>query len=67
MLKPEFVQITRQNKIAEAEFYPMINAIYEQVWQNLLPPQILTDGLATRRANNIITQPDAPISGAVPR
>ena len=27
MLKPEFVQITRQKQIAENEFYPMINAL----------------------------------------
>lgn len=65
MLKPEFVQITRQNKIAEDEYYPMISAIYEQVWQNLLPPQILTDGLTTKRANNIITPSDASVPDCV--
>ncbi len=65
MLKPEFVQITRQNKIAEEEFYPMISAMYEQIWQNLLPPQILTDGLTTRIANNVITPPDAPVPDCI--
>jgi uncharacterized protein len=65
MLKPEFVQITRRNKIAEDEFYPMISAMYEQIWQNLLPPQILTDGLTTRVANNVITPPDAPVPDCV--
>jgi uncharacterized protein len=65
MLKPEFVQITRQNKISEEEFYPMINAMYEQIWQNLLPPQILTDGLTTKLANNIITPSDAPVPDCV--
>lgn len=61
MEKTGFVQITRQKKIAEKEFYPVINAMYEQIWQNLLPPQILTDGLTTRVANNVITPPDALI------
>lgn len=61
MDKNRFVQITRQNKIREEEFYPMISAMYEQIWQNLLPPQILTDDLTTRTANNVITPHDAPI------
>lgn len=61
MLKPKFVQITRQSKIAEGEFYPLINAMYEEIWQNLLPPQIATDGLTTRKANNLITISDAPM------
>lgn len=61
MLKTEFVQITRQNRIAEGDFYPMISAMYEQIWQNLLPPQIPTDGLTTRAANNVITPADAPV------
>jgi Fe-S-cluster containining protein len=61
MLKPEFVQITRQNKIAENEFYPMIVAMYEQIWQNLLPPQVIPKGLSVRRSGNVITPPDAPV------
>jgi Fe-S-cluster containining protein len=61
MDKNQFVQITRQNKIKEEEFYPMISAMYEQIWQNLLPTQILTDDLTTRAANNVITTADAPI------
>ncbi len=65
MLQPQFVQITRQDKIAEEDFYPMINAIYEQIWQTLLPPQIPTDGLTTKVANNLITPPDAPIPDCV--
>ncbi len=65
MLKPEFVQITRQNKIAENDFYPMITTMYEQIWQNLLPPQILTDGLTTKPANNIITPSDTPIPDCI--
>jgi uncharacterized protein len=65
MLKPEFVQITRQKKIAEDEFYPMISAMYEQIWQRLLPPQILTGELTTRRANNVLTPADAPVPDCV--
>lgn len=61
MLKPEFVQITRQNKIAENDFYPLITTMYEQIWQNLLPPQIIPQGLSVKRANNVITPPDAPV------
>ena len=61
MDKTEFVQITRQNKIAEDKFYPMIISMYEQIWQNLLPPQIISKGLTAKRANNIITPPDAPV------
>ncbi len=65
MDKMEFVQITRQNKIAENEFYPMISAMYEQIWQNLLPAQILTDGLTTSRARNVIASPDAPVPDCI--
>jgi Fe-S-cluster containining protein len=65
MEKNEFVQITRQSKIAENEFYPMISTMYEQIWQNLLPPQIPTAGLTTRRANNVLTPPDAPVPDCV--
>lgn len=61
MDKIRFVQITRQNKIAEEEFASVINAMYEQIWQNLLPPQILTDDLTTRTANNFITPADATV------
>ncbi|HEY8559421.1 MAG TPA: YkgJ family cysteine cluster protein [Pyrinomonadaceae bacterium] len=65
MLKTELVQITRQSKIAEDEFYPMIVAMYEHIWQRLLPPQIPTDGLTTRVANNVVTPADAPIPDCV--
>jgi len=59
MERTDFVQITRQNKIAEDDFYPMIVAMYEQIWQNLLPPQIIPKGLSVKRINNVITPPDA--------
>lgn len=65
MEKIEFVQITRRQKIAENEFYPMIIAMYEQIWQKLLPPQIHTGGLTVKRANNVITPPDALVPDCV--
>lgn len=61
MEKSKLVQITRQNRIAEDDFVAMINTMYEQVWGNLYPPQILTDGLPVKVENNIITPKDAPI------
>jgi Fe-S-cluster containining protein len=61
MSASEFLHIKGQNKITEEEFYPMIGALYEQIWLNLLPPQLVTDDLATRVANNVITSADDPI------
>ncbi len=61
MEKSELVQITRRDKIAEDEFLPFVNAMYEQVWGNLLPPQILTFNLSNTVADNIITSADSPI------
>src|SRR5687768_10980669 len=61
----QFVQITRQNKIAEKEFYTTISAMYEQIWQNLFPAQILTGGLTTRRDRNVVTPADAPVPDCV--
>ncbi len=61
MRRGEYVQITRRNRITEEEFYPMISAMYERVWLNLLPPQLVTDDLATSVAKNVVTPADAPI------
>ncbi|HSK70285.1 MAG TPA: YkgJ family cysteine cluster protein [Pyrinomonadaceae bacterium] len=61
MEKDGFVQITRRKTFSEEEFYPMLDEMYEQIWQNLLPPQILTDGLSNTVAQNVITPSDAPI------
>lgn len=61
MDKSELVQITRRDSIAEEEFLPFVNAMYEQVWGNLLPPQILTHDLSNTVAGNIITSPSVPI------
>lgn len=61
MEKSRLVQITRQSKIAAEDFTPMINTIYEQIWEKLLPPQILTDDLTSRVADNVVTPPDAPV------
>lgn len=60
MDKTRLVQITRQNKIAEEDFNQMINAIYVRIWENLLPPQVLTDDLTSRVAFNVVTAADAP-------
>lgn len=61
MERSQLVQITRRSKIAENDFAPMINAIYEHVWQNLFPPQLLTDNLSIKVAKNVVTPPDTPI------
>lgn len=61
MDETRFCKITAQNRIAEEEFNSLINYIYEQIWQNLNPPQILTDDLTTRAKNNLISPADAPV------
>jgi Fe-S-cluster containining protein len=61
MKKSELVQITRRDKITEDEFQPFVNAMYEQVWGNLFPPQILTHNLSNTVENNVITSEDTPI------
>ena len=35
--------------------------MYEQIWGNLLPPQLVTDGLSNTVRNNVVTPPNAPI------
>lgn len=57
----EFVQLTRRSSVPEDEFYPIINRMYEHIWQQLLPPQLVTDGLSNTIKNNVVTPPDAPI------
>jgi Fe-S-cluster containining protein len=57
----DFVQITRRSKIPEEEFYPAIKRMYEYIWQRLLPPQLITEGLSNTIKNNVVTSPDAPI------
>jgi len=57
----DFVQLTRRSKIPEEEFYPAIHEMYEHIWTQLLPPQLLTDGLSNTVKNNVVTAPDAPI------
>jgi uncharacterized protein len=39
----------------------MVNEMYEYIWQRLLPPQLVTDGLSNTIANNTVTPPEAPI------
>jgi Fe-S-cluster containining protein len=57
----EFIQITRRSKVPEEEFYPAINRMYEYIWQRLLPPQLVTEGLSNTIKNNVATPLDAPI------
>lgn len=61
MDKDALVQITRQDKIAEKDFGPLVNAMYEQVWGRLFPPQILTHDLSNTVAGNVITPTGAPV------
>lgn len=39
----------------------MISAMYEEIWMNLLPPQLVTEDLTTKFDKNIVTPDDAPI------
>ncbi len=57
----QFVEITRNQKVEEDEFQTMMNRMYEQIWNNLLPPQILTDDLTIKTSSNLITPVGAPI------
>ncbi|MDQ2746576.1 MAG: YkgJ family cysteine cluster protein [Acidobacteriota bacterium] len=61
----QFVQITRRERFSEEEFYPIINAMYEQIWGNLLPPQLVTEKLPTNIADNIVTPAAAPVPDCV--
>lgn len=61
MSADEFVQIERRRKFSEEEFYPMVARMYEQIWLNLLPPQLVTEDLPTKIAKNIVTPVDAPV------
>lgn len=61
MDKNKLVQITRQSKIAEDEFNAFVNRMYEEVWEKLYPPQILTHNLSNTVENNVITPKDKAI------
>lgn len=65
MYSSKYVQITRRSRFSEAEFYPMITEMYEHIWMNLLPPQLVTEDLPTKISKNIVTPPDAPIPDCV--
>ena len=39
----------------------MITAMYEHIWTNLLPPQLVTEDLPTKVSKNIVTPADAPV------
>jgi Fe-S-cluster containining protein len=57
----DFVQISREPKIRDVDFFPMANEMYEQIWNCLMPPQLLTENLSAKVANNIVTPADAPV------
>lgn len=57
----EFVQITRSTSVKEDEFYPAINRMYEAIWGNLLPPQLLTDQLSSKLDKRLVTPPETPV------
>ncbi len=61
MDETRLIQITRQSAIAETDFYPAISRMYERMWEQLLPAQILTDGLSARRSRSFITPEDAQV------
>jgi Fe-S-cluster containining protein len=57
----ELVQIFRNSEIEHDQFSAAVDSMFEQVWGNLLPPQILTDELANRVVDNVITAAGDPI------
>ena len=57
----DFVQLTRLRKIPEDEFYPVMHQMYEHVWTQLLPPQLVTESLSNTVKNNVVTPPDAAV------
>ena len=57
----DFVQITREQKIRDTDFFPMVNRMYERIWNQLMPPQLVTEQLSSKVANNVVTPADAPI------
>jgi uncharacterized protein len=57
----DFVQISREPKIRDVDFFPAASEMYEQIWNRLMPPQLLTENLSGKVANNIVTQNDAPV------
>ncbi|MBX3287767.1 MAG: YkgJ family cysteine cluster protein [Acidobacteria bacterium] len=57
----EFVQITRFPKHRDVDFYRMAERMYEGIWNNLLPQQVLSNGLSNRIETNVITPPDVPV------
>ena len=61
MKEGEFVQITRRQSLSEEEFCSMVNAMYEQLRDGLLPAQLPTDGLSNWVRKNVVTPPDVPI------
>ena len=57
----DFVQISRQARIRDVDFFPMANEMYERIWQKLFPPQLLTENLSGKVANNVVTPLGSPV------
>lgn len=57
----DFVQISREPKIRDVDFFSMANEMYEQIWNRLMPAQLVTESLSGRVSNNIVTPADSPI------
>jgi Fe-S-cluster containining protein len=57
----DFVQISREPKIRDVDFFPMVSEMYEQIWTRLMPPQLLTENLSAKAANNIVTPAGTPV------
>jgi Fe-S-cluster containining protein len=57
----DFVQISREPKIRDVDFFPIANEMYERIWQRLMPPQLLTENLSGRVTNNIVTPLGTPM------
>lgn len=62
MSDAQFVQIERREKHTESEFVRMMAGLDARKQLNLLPPQLPTEDLPTRRAENFVT----PAAASVP-
>ena len=61
MKRSKLVQITKQNKIAEDEFQPFVNAMFAEIWGKLIPPQLLIEKLSNRMDESVITALDKAV------
>lgn len=61
----EFVQITREPKHRNVDFYRIAERMYETIWNGLLPQQILTNDLSSKIENNVTTPPETPVPDCI--